>query len=1205
MTAWCYVYALICTAAICASECPSCQTLQGERALSDFGESIHQLTNVELGLEAVQQYFKNEDDFLHIFYTSINASRVQAKLLSILALHFHAGKLMLKNLEDTVQRVEREPVREWTIYHCCDKTESRKKSANWKFDTNYKALVNLKDICIYSTNVKDPIIGRDIVKAFINNRVTYGSVGWQHIDIIGGGRFVYPSVQLDNCPAHGDIRREPWFARVAMPLLDMVVVIDRSSSMAVRRSTDGRTLMDVAKMVAEQIINSFSAHSAIAVVGFSNETVCAGAPGGCYDSSLTAASWRNLKTLSKFIFNLSTAGKSSYRIGLSKASAMLSRSNSSRIKVIILISGAMPIDASDVVLDGKQEIIDANPGVHIVTVGIDVVDRSRLFDLLDAIAYTPDEIVLPFITVSPDVDIVQNLTPLYSYLSAYVDTQSTISAPYLSGMSSGAVWSLSKPFRNNGRLIGVVSVDISMSYFFDDTSFFKQTVEQYMFIIHQSDKQTIYHFRMPMPTTERRMAHVNIKHLENEAFEAGIIKNMLLNKNGSMVVNVTRTISIGNVYRSGYVNVPATATYYWGMPPGVPLAACTVISDPLTLSYTNRYQLDIAFGNIHYEKGVNLCNHFNRVSIVYNSTLSWQAIAYIRPVVGINAVETVEVLERYQQMLSGKITNTIFRKDFIVDVQLTRTANYHWLKTKHSTASIRRYIALQSGVTRIFPGCWNNRTYNAMTKTWYTKAVKFPDVTMITTPYLDSLGGGIIITLSKAVQLGRTPSDRRPIGVMGIDVTMAYFHARLKGLFTHCKTAGVVCFVIDMAGYVVIHDDMLRPPRRGRPPRTSYVHVTTLEPHVAADLLTRGAMTRISCHDLLTMRKYYMYAVTTSVVTSPRYKLARVPNTNVFVVLKDVTDDGDAPEDVDCKCAETTDAIPQCTPDKRCQCPCYEEVGNFDSCANDFSTNWTMCDTSLAQKDLFVAKPQFDSPEKEKEVVSSLSKCYAYDCHKYTSSEQCAMVSGCTWCVTRHSGVDIDRPYCGESEVCYYGQEGHESPYGTVVFQPTPYCGPWCSMGVVTAIFAALTLLFMCGLYIDTFNICDIIARPMRGRFADDSNDRFARIDSSGGLDGRPTVDRPKVDGLSQAAWPMMHWPLTDRSSMRHSSIKPEDEDHRKTASLVGTIVTTDFSVTESGGHRSVTDQPHQKHGHGARHGKHRHDSDTKRHRSRPGSDDE
>ena len=49
------------------------------------------------------------------------------------------------------------------------------------------------------------------------------------------------------------------------------------------------------------------------------------------------------------------------------------------------------------------------------------------------------------------------------------------------------------------------------------------------------------------------------------------------------------------------------------------------------------------------------------------------------------------------------------------------------------------------------------------------------------------------------------------------------------------------CFAIDRSGFVVIHKDFLH-----NPPK-SQVHITTKEPHTAADLVQMGIMRNNSC----------------------------------------------------------------------------------------------------------------------------------------------------------------------------------------------------------------------------------------------------------------------------------------------------------------------------------------------------------------------
>ena len=93
----------------------------------------------------------------------------------------------------------------------------------------------------------------------------------------------------------------------------------------------------------------------------------------------------------------------------------------------------------------------------------------------------------------------------------------------------------------------------------------------------------------------------------------------------------------------------------------------------------------------------------------------------------------------------------------IDDIYLTSQIALEWTFSGLLSPDIVRqavwhYIGTATGVVRIFPGVQESKYYDPRARPWYQKAVANPGTVAITSPYLDALGGGHVITLSQSIQ---------------------------------------------------------------------------------------------------------------------------------------------------------------------------------------------------------------------------------------------------------------------------------------------------------------------------------------------------------------------------------------------------------------------------------------------------------------------
>ena len=93
----------------------------------------------------------------------------------------------------------------------------------------------------------------------------------------------------------------------------------------------------------------------------------------------------------------------------------------------------------------------------------------------------------------------------------------------------------------------------------------------------------------------------------------------------------------------------------------------------------------------------------------------------------------------------------------IDDVYLTSQISTEWgftglLSPDIVTQAVWHYIGTATGVFRIFPGVQENKIFDPRVRPWYLNAVAHPGKFTSTSAYLDPLGAGHVITLSRSIQ---------------------------------------------------------------------------------------------------------------------------------------------------------------------------------------------------------------------------------------------------------------------------------------------------------------------------------------------------------------------------------------------------------------------------------------------------------------------
>ena len=131
----------------------------------------------------------------------------------------------------------------------------------------------------------------------------------------------------------------------------------------------------------------------------------------------------------------------------------------------------------------------------------------------------------------------------------------------------------------------------------------------------------------------------------------------------------------------------------------------------------------------------------------------------------------------------------------------------------------------------------------------------------LTTPYLDPLGAGFIVSISQSL---KTAYGRKNLfGVIGADLTVSNFRAIFKNhIGKKCLDSSnrLHCFLLDSSGYVVYHPSF--DTAYNDSSKVLNKHITEIDAEIALDLINSGVMVRRECQNYNDLKLQRFYEVT-------------------------------------------------------------------------------------------------------------------------------------------------------------------------------------------------------------------------------------------------------------------------------------------------------------------------------------------------------
>lgn len=925
--------------------------------------------------------------------------------------------------------------------------------------------------------------GRNLTEVWRSNVQYFPSLKWQYFISVLGLHNEYPASSFrwlgdchspitprnrQNCNNVHDTRHRDVFLRTIQPQRKYVVIMmDHGNSMSV-------TQLRTAKAITKHLIQSFSDNDRIGVFGLSNKPIYPRSD-PCLPHTMVPATFETRIYFSKFIDSLEKQDTTTnHSLGFLTAFEMiediLMDGNSlSEYAMILYVSRGLLSSLTD-----AREVMDvvslhnAHTGHKVIINTYAVIDDGKPImyekSFMQDIAYqnfakydVKYRLKTPVVrgimmAINSTQDLSSSVGRFYLPLNRTAQEDPVFSLPYIDEADGALSISLNQPCfhttmgqPDKTQLIGMVGVDLHMEDVAQDITYYNNNDQSYAFLI-TTEGYTIMHptFQRPLRTNVQPM-HTDIRHFEQHSGFDAVRTAILSREEGhySLVLGVSNHMAPdGQV-----IQVEQVAKYQWKKVDDVPyivvVKALQTVKEQRKLKNIHMHsQPELVYHRIDLLPQEKMCTHFKQLSTLEISTVFLSPSSFINPFEHLSQEETKRSIQSYLAYLKDDtrlITNPGLKESVRNDVGASSRINMEWIH-RYQTSNlkdyiIRRYIGMPSGVLRMFPGTLLDKTFEPTKRAWYTNAMAYPGHVTMSAPYLDVGGAGYIITVSRTIFEGKPAAlhslTDKVVAVMGMDITLGYFHKLLADLIPPCEHTSVRCFLMDDKGYLVAHPGLIDPTGKGPAEQR---HITHMEPLVANDILNHRHFVRkrlCNRYNDRTVQRYFDFNTSFSGVLTnlahgehcAKYQITHITGTNVFLGIVNHTCETAT---AFCPCSMYDRLCLNCKRMEQTECECPCECGlDMDLCSGqliDREDKNPSCPQDPEREQLMVGTP---------DLMADLKQCYDPKCDSRKSKMECLGVVDCQWCQVQKDGqTPLKTSHCASQRVCFGGVMGAHSPYG-------------------------------------------------------------------------------------------------------------------------------------------------------------------------------
>nr|CAB3227392.1 VWFA and cache domain-containing protein 1-like [Phallusia mammillata] len=1019
-------------------------------SVQNFRNAIRSIRDEVMGASTFQTHI---NDVVNLERVQLDGKKITLQVAQGLSSTFMERQEALNRLSNAVKVSLSQPEGMKPIRKCCKLSDDQS-----RYDSRFHTVMDTNQKCsILAPTAPDvkKTPGQAFLDAAVENIQAHPGLKWQYFGSEEGVFTRFPSSPVGSCNTTYDNRYRPWYVQAsATKPKDVVVVIDRSASM----KDFGK--MESAKNAAKTVLSTLTPNDRATVITFSNEAYALGSAKSaravsskyfvdnnyvehkntsCFRHTLATATPMNIHRLVEVVNLIVPYGETYYGKALTLAFDFLKEAylrdikdheslsghtvdeiTRSRDRVILFLSDGEPTDSPrkifNLIRDRNREM--ANSVVMLCfALGSGTFGAALKRMATQKFGWTPqDAIPAPTPGLFHHVVDVQHLRfamgSYYNFFSKHRGSNEKQfhgmpviwSVPYYDAGGIGMVLTVATPVAIDGKLRGVVGVDVTMHELFADITYFRVAAHTtYAFLVDTAGRVLMHPF-LPAPAAVYDDPVITgIDAFERTDEVRRFIKRTLhsvelgLGPEGNPATSndvfsgVFRTIRVLPVEHKA-VNVHnATLTYSCASVGGTQFVLCIVVEANVT-SVTNLglqpipTDFEFLYHRFDLVKPTKVCRHQNQVVTENRTSVTFAPSSFVDSGKYSELPETVDLINGYHQyMTTGKYANADaprFRPGVRSSLLATWVLESIWLKLRRTPTSYTMqsmkdhvtwlYIGTEQGTMRIFPGSELPKLYNPVHRPWYelghslitdtfvkrlkqetTDTLHDAVLAAVSPPYLDANGQGLVITVSRGIveppPTGQTESKERPphvFGVMGADIFLSYLENLLKETVAECNEKSQTCMVLDKSGFV-IYDRRLsshEPDAIAFASKTGY-HVTHASSYVASTLIKKRILVRRKCIDLASVTHKVGHTIDLQrmrqVALSLPFSISEVAGTNVILLVVPLA--YTSTSDAECRLHQSDYARCLETKAESCESPCMDMYGateHYHACLNLYNHTW-------------------------------------------------------------------------------------------------------------------------------------------------------------------------------------------------------------------------------------------------------------------------
>ncbi|KAF2363416.1 Periplasmic sensor domain-like [Trinorchestia longiramus] len=487
--------------------------------------------------------------------------------------------------------------------------------------------------------------------------------------------------------------------------------------------------------------------------------------------------------------------------------------------------------------------------------------------------------------------------------------RAVITLPYFDAFGANLVMTICLPIKLNGSFWGSACNDISVVNLFERLISVPGVNDGYAFVMDGYGR-SMMHPLVPSPSKLKdHPLFIQMTELEQHNEAQLILQHMIDRQTGSKIVDGKLIRNVGRPFQIALPNavsrVKIPLLYSYGVIKWAPISMAVVLplqdSKTTKVSYTCKTEQLCQSPHFQYhrldleEKKPPTCRYFGKEAVKSNAVIKLapscfrDVLSYIKHEDNRTVAQLYDIFKHNHAM-----ANFLWGSELREDVALGERVEEYWKTAADWRPCVgTRFLATQRGVLALYPGSQlPNQAYDPRQRPWYRGAVESASTTpvvVVSPPYCDILGAGLIVTASMALTSPIDPNT--VVAVVAGDFSSHSMTDNFVQLLPQCA-GRFSCFLIDKSGYVVVHTKW-----QNKPPvhptdcevPEHGAHVNMVEPAIGLKLVEIDILKRQACFDYEESDLFQYWTVElplsrTQVITDD-FAINHIPFSNLFLVV--------------------------------------------------------------------------------------------------------------------------------------------------------------------------------------------------------------------------------------------------------------------------------------------------------------------------------